>query len=113
MPGWFEEASASLPSEGSGFAPIMDPGAYGPTQAGGDPFAYTGGSLLTPWTKPFVAPAGSGGGYSAPSMDPFSYGDFNYGWSGPGGYASTAITGPKAYEAGTIQGPDALNLGQI
>jgi hypothetical protein len=47
--------------------------------AASDPFAYTMGSLLTPWTKTFTAPAGSGGGGAAPTLDPFHYGDFSFG----------------------------------
>lgn len=49
--------------------------------AGSDPFGYTGGSLLTPWTEQFHAPPGSGGGYSAPQLDKFNFGQFSY--SGP------------------------------
>lgn len=78
-------ASGSTPPEyggygGRNFAYPSYPNPGG----GGDPFDYTGGSLLTPWTKQFVAPAGSGGGYSAPQMAPFRYNDLNFSWGGPG-----------------------------
>lgn len=69
-----------------------------PEGAGDDPFAYTKGSLLTPWEGRFTYAGGSGGsgvaefkpfdyadfGYDAPRFDPFSEvyndpGDFTYG----------------------------------
>lgn len=68
--------------------------------AGSDPFAYTMGSLLTPWTRSFnypsTTPAGGyysgSGGYSP--LAPFQFGDFNYGFSQPG-----AFTAPEAFKA--------------
>lgn len=65
-----------------------------------DPFAYTGGSLLTPWSKAIpTAPVASGGGIS---MDPFSYKDFNYSTKAPGDYAAAAPITAGQVQAGTI-----------
>jgi hypothetical protein len=46
--------------------------------AGADPFAYTGGSLLTPWTEEFQWSGGTPGGYSPPKLDRFNFEKFNY-----------------------------------
>lgn len=47
-----------------------------------DPFGYSGGSLLNPWTKEMpTIPHASGGGFS---MDPFQYQDFNFKQIDPG-----------------------------
>ena len=72
-------------------SPYGGPGGYyqGQGYFGDDPFGYTGGSILTPWTQPFQAPPGSGGGYSAPEYQPFQYGDFNYNFRDPGSFNET------------------------
>lgn len=64
-------------------APASDVNAAGAAQ---DPFGYTMGSLLTPWTKTFQAPtaapssSGGGGGGPAPAPAPgfnFAFGGYN------------------------------------
>jgi hypothetical protein len=75
-----------------------------PWGANMDPFAYTNGSLLTPWTGSFQAPPGSGGGYSAPQMSPFSYGDFSYG----------GFRDPGSFNGGpTFSAPDKFSYAQF
>jgi len=77
--------------------------------AGSDPFGYTLGSLLTPWTKPFsytppAEAAESGAGASGPGAAPppsFAYPDFNYSFDNPGRYQAPdqfkAPAGPFSY----------------
>lgn len=69
-------------------SPYGGPGGYyqGQGYFGDDPFGYTNGSILTPWTQPFEAPGGSGGGYSPPEYQPFNYADFDYGFRDPGSF---------------------------
>jgi hypothetical protein len=75
--GWFDAQGISgfapgepAPSGGGGFD-------VNPAGAGADPFAYTQGSLLTPWEKKFSY-SGPSGGYSAPEIAEFGFGQFNY-----------------------------------
>lgn len=57
--------------------------------ANNDPFAYTNGSLLTPWTGHFDSTKfGVGGGGPAP-YKPFVYSDFNYNAARPAGFSET------------------------
>jgi hypothetical protein len=110
------------PAGGGGY----DVGSYGAPGGGGDtnpagadadPFAYTNGSLLTPWSGHFQAPPGSSGGFSAPAFSKFQYadiqgtptnvagfdeqykdpGDFSYGdYKGPGDFAGVTDKDMKA-----------------
>ena len=79
-----------------------------PTGYGQDPFAYTGGSLLTPWTKQFVPPPGSGGGYSAPEYQPFNFGAFSAGAGyHPGVVTLNDITAERV-KGETVARPDQI-----
>lgn len=60
--------------------PSMDEGG-----ASSNPFAYTDGSLLTPWGGHFQAPESRGGGGVA-AFKPFEYADFSYDFRGPGSF---------------------------
>lgn len=95
-------SSQQLPPEA---API-DPFAGAGGGAGGgsnanDPFSYTMGSLLTPWTKTFQAPASSGGGSPYPTMPEFNFGSFN-----PSGASAMTFSGaaPFAWNQKNFQG---------
>jgi hypothetical protein len=113
---------------------VMNGGANRTTQGGAggdinqagaasDPFAYTMGSLLTPWTKQFSynAPAeapesgGSGGGAPAAPPPSFSYPEFSYSFDNPGRYQS-----PQAFQApagnfsyGQFQAPSDFTGGRV
>lgn len=73
-------------------------------------FAYTNGSILTPWTKKFVAPAGSGGGGGPAPMGPFSFGTFN-----PGSFTAEQFEGGKdfTWDRPEFAGPRFQSPGQF
>src|SRR5215510_13338958 len=81
-------------------------GTQGMGNFGSDPFAYTGGSLLTPWTQQFVAPQGSGPSASGIDMKPFSYGDFSYGYTPPAAYTGQHDIAVDQYGYGEFQSPE-------
>jgi hypothetical protein len=80
-------------------------GGSNPAGSAQDPFGYTMGSLLTPWTKQFQAPtaAPSSGGGGAPGPAPtaapkFDFGQVSYNFRDPGQYqAGAAFQGPQAF----------------
>jgi hypothetical protein len=81
-------------------------GGYGdinPEGAAADPFAYTEGSLLTPWQGRFSS-SGYGGGYAAPEFTPFSYADFGYNAPSPGRFTES-YADPAAFRFADFQGP--------
>lgn len=96
MADWFDSVSLdrpSVPNAGDrSFAPgqIQTLGDINTAGASMDPFAYTMGSLLTPWTKELPGLPSGGGGASAPDMKPFSYADFGYGGVNVGSLAAPA-----------------------
>jgi len=53
-------------------------GDMNPAGAAQDPFAYTNGSLLTPWTEDFKWSGGTAGAYTPPEFKAFDAGRFNY-----------------------------------
>lgn len=53
-------------------------GGINPQGAASDPFAYTNGSLLTPFTENFSYGGGTAGAYTPPEIAPFNYQQFNY-----------------------------------
>lgn len=60
-----------------GFPPAGGPGTgYGSRNAT-DPFAYTGGSLLTPWTEQFQNPYGQAPGYN--NLSPYAFSPYSAG----------------------------------
>lgn len=75
-----------------------------PEGAANDPFAYTQGSLLTPWQGSFQGGAGNYGGYSAPSFTPFSYADFSYDAPHVGQFEEN-YQDPAAFRFADFQGP--------
>lgn len=80
-----------------------------PGPSGFDPFSYTNGSLLTPWTERFQAPPGSSGGYSAPAYVPFGFGDFNYKFTQPGAYGGQQdLASPGNFQYGAFSGAPAF-----
>lgn len=93
--GWFDEIGYAGPMGTSQPDFQVQSGQMDST----DPFGYSGGSLLTPWTRTFQAPPGSGGGASVPAFTPFSYGDFGYGgFRDPGQLATpTPFKGPDPF----------------
>lgn len=91
-PAGSSSARSSLSSAGAG--------AGGASGGASDPFSYTGGSLLTPWTREFSYTGAPSGGGAAP-MDPFSYANLNYSFSGP-----RNIDTPDAYRAATFDPGD-------
>lgn len=85
MADWFDQMDGGIRSPRErGYT--TNEGDVEPQPGGADPFAYTDGSLLTPWTKTFEPHAVS---YSAPAYTPFQYADMQYEWMGP-----------KSFEAG-------------
>jgi hypothetical protein len=104
----------SPPNENTGFAGGYAPGAVptGAPTAGGDtnpegaaadPFAYTQGSLLTPWQGHFSS-SGYGGGYSVPEFTPFNYADFSYQAPSPGRFEEN-YADPAAFRFADFAGP--------
>jgi hypothetical protein len=84
-------------------API-EGGDTNPAGAAQDPFDYTNGSLLTPWTGRFNS-SGYGGGYSAPAFSPHNYADFKYDY-GPGvGQFEEKYADPAAFRFAAFEGP--------
>src|SRR3954471_3600626 len=92
------------PGGGNFAAPTMPQagGDMNPQGAAADPFAYTGGSLLTPWTGRFSS-GGYGGGYSVPAFTPFNYADFNYQAPSPGRF-DEKYADPAAFRFADFQG---------
>jgi hypothetical protein len=70
---------------------------------GNDPFGYTQGSMLTPWTQPL--PTWQGGGYAAPNLTQFSYGDFGYNFRDPGGFAARPLDTPERFTHYNFEAP--------
>lgn len=70
-----------------------------------DPFAYTHGSLLTPWTRKFQAPAGSSAGYVVPEFKAFNYDDIAYRAFNPGAFGEV-YQDPGKFVYGDFQGMD-------
>jgi hypothetical protein len=68
------------------------------TGGNSNPFGYTMGSLLTPWSGKFTAPGGGGGAPSgAPAPPPsFSFGTFN-----PGSFSAEQFSGGPDFKAAT------------
>lgn len=85
-----------------------DDGSYAPA-GGSDPFSYTGGSLLTPWTDKFQWGGGTPGGYSPPALDKFEFGQFNYAPPGVGRFGERA---PEAEKYADFVAPDAETFKQ-
>jgi hypothetical protein len=73
--------------------------------ASSDPFAYTKGTLLTPWERKFQAPAGSGGGIAVPEFKAFNYKDFDYRAAKPDMFAER-YDNPGNFVYGDFQGPE-------
>lgn len=107
--------SPGIAPSGSGATTQSSPGASQSTNGAGDasdPFAYTMGSLLTPWTQKFqYAPtagsgeqpeSGDGGGPSAP-MPTFGFDNLSYGYRDPGAYNAPSAFQPQANFQGTQQ----------
>lgn len=92
-----------------GVAPPPPPGQIGPNQGmgnwGSDPFGYTNGSLLQPWTQPFIAPDSTKGGVAAPALTPWSYADFSYNFKAPGGYNATQFQAPGKFTYMDMEAP--------
>lgn len=74
-----------------------------PEYANDDPFAYTSGSLLTPWMGRFNS-GGYGGGYSAPAFTPFTYADFAYEAPKVGQFEEV-YADPAAFRFADFRGP--------
>lgn len=71
-----------------------------------DPFAYTNGSLLTPWTREYAPP--TPGGFGSVQMDPFNYQDFSYsGFRDPGTFeAGPEFSRPADFKFDAYKGAD-------
>jgi len=113
MPGMNSYSASGTPQGGSMWAPpenmALDINQQG---ASSDPFAYTEGSLLTPWQGRFNS-SGYGGGYSAPAFTPFNYADFDYAapqvgqfeekYEDPAAFRFADFAGPKDFAAPTAE----------
>jgi len=85
------------------------PAAADQNPGGFDPFNYTLGSLLTPWTREFVAPPGSGGGYSPPAFTPFQFNQFGYNYRPPDAYSGfKEFQAPDAFGYQAFEGAPAF-----
>jgi hypothetical protein len=83
-----------------------------PAGAANDPFAYTEGSLLTPWQGHFNS-GGYGGGYSVPEFQAFNYADINYRppdvgrfgerYDDPAAFRFADFAGPSDFKAPTAE----------
>lgn len=71
---------------GRGGAPMPGPADENPAGASDDPFAYTKGSLLTPWEGHFDGSKYGGGGSGVAEYHPFQYADFDYRAPNPGSF---------------------------
>jgi hypothetical protein len=84
-----------------GMPAVMPPGQIGPYQGlgdwGTDPFGYSGGSMLKPWTQPLPDLAQFRGGNAAPDLKAWQYGDFGYNYTAPGGYNAKEIATPDKF----------------
>lgn len=91
---------------GGGYAPggVNDPG--GSAYDGYDPFAYTKGSLLTPWEGKFSYTGGSGGSGVA-DFRPFEYDNFGYQAKDPGQFQER-YNDPGNFVYGDYQSPEAF-----
>ena len=91
--------------------PPGPPGQVGPYQGlgnwGNDPFGYTNGSILTPWTQPLPG-MGTGGGVATPNLTPWSYKDFNYDIRQPEGYQASQFAAPDKFTYMNFDQPGAF-----
>lgn len=100
--GWFDDLEAEGGFMG-GYGGGLSRGPTADLPQGNNPFAYTNGSLLQPWDKPFVPPKGSGGGYKAPKFSKFNFGDFSYSFRAPAAFGEKFVA-PTMDEAKADQG---------
>src|SRR5687768_5899423 len=75
--------------------------------ADSDPFAYSKGSLLTPWEGKFDGSRFGGGGSGVAAFKKFDYGDFNYQAASPGGF-DERYNDPGQFTYGEYTGPQAF-----
>lgn len=78
-------------------------GDINPAGAADDPFAYTKGSLLTPWEGRFDS-SGFGGGYAVPEFKPFQFDKFNYRAPDVGSFTEN-YADPAAFRFADFAGP--------
>jgi len=120
--GWFDDQQVNLGSNyggggWGGYQPnYQGGGGYGsdinPAGAADDPFAYTKGSLLTPWEGHFDS-SGFGGGYAVPEFKPFQFDKFNYKapdvgsfteqYQDPAAFRFADFAGPSQFKAPTAE----------
>jgi len=116
MAGWFDQQGFDVgpvkgyqsgERVGSSRPPIVQSaGDMNPAGAASDPFAYTEGSLLTPWTKKFEwGGGGTAGAYTPPEIKSFDYGAFNYAAPKVG-----RVDAPTPFEYGGFEAPTADNF---
>jgi hypothetical protein len=79
MAGWFDDQGIDgyqpMAVDAAGGADAGGGGDINAAGAGSDPFAYTQGSLLTPWTKKFEWNGGTAGAYTPPELSAFNFAD--------------------------------------
>lgn len=108
---WAMPAAAPPPTGAAPGVPAGTAGYQGLGNFGSDPFGYSGGSMLTPWTQPLpsLGPGGPGSGaVVAPDLKPWQYQDFNYSFTAPGGYAAGTITAPDKFTYMNFDAPGAF-----
>lgn len=105
----------SMPQGASVWQPPVydDPNQTNPQGAAADPFAYTEGSLLTPWAGRFNSSGydlGGGGGYTAQAANytPFNYQDFAYDAPKVGQFEEV-YNDPAAFRFADFAGPQDFN----
>ena len=112
--GWFDDQQISGSGGWGNYNPYyqggggQDPGGGGggdinPQGAADDPFAYTKGSLLTPWEGHFSS-GGFGGGNAVPAFNPFQFDKFNYKAPDVGSFAEN-YADPAAFRFADFGGP--------
>jgi hypothetical protein len=97
-PGGTAGGGGYAPSGGGGGSDMNDAG------AADDPFAYTKGSLLTPWEGKFDGSKYGSGGGGVAEYKPFQYADFNYNAQLPGSF-DEKYQNPGDFSYGDYQGP--------
>jgi len=110
MSDWFQQTASGWDDGGGGYAGgggPQDPYNGAPQYAGNDPFAYTQGSLLTPWEGRFDGSQYGSGGSGVASFQPFNYKPFNYTAARPEGFQER-YNDPGNFVYGDYQSPDAF-----
>jgi hypothetical protein len=76
-----------------------------------DPYGYTFGSFMTPWTQPLPSLPSIGGGSGSVQMAPFHYNDLNYSFGAAPSYTAATFADRPAFNYGAYASPQSLTAG--